>query len=109
MAEEGTTTFHVHRRYNMKPLRRYAFTVEFDVTADAGYKIVEHDPIVADVSYLAKFDSHMAQPARDCRSGAVYKGVEATFVSDYAPGSLGHFTNAVRSFGAALMPTGRTR
>ena len=102
-----TTRFFVHRRYNMAPYRRYAFTVDYDESASAGYRIVYHDPIVADASYLAQFDAHMATPLLHVASGEAYRDIQFTSFSDLAPGSAVHYRNAVRTFGAALL-AGRT-
>jgi hypothetical protein len=99
-SDDYTTRFHLHRRFDFAPYRRYAFTVEFSEEADAGYVIVDHDPIVANPSYLAKFAEFMQTPMIGVRSAL-------TGISDEAPGSIAHFTTAVRKFGAAVMPHGR--
>ena len=110
MADEAPTTrFHLHRRFNMAPFRRFAFTVEYDNTASSGYKIVDHDPIVADAAYLAKFDTHMGKPQHAVASGGIYRGVAYTDLEDLPPGSINHYTTAVRNFGAAVMPHGRNQ
>ena len=106
-SDEYTTRFHLHRRFDFAPYRRYAFTVEFSEEADEGYVIVDHDPIVANPPYLAKFAEFMQTPMMGVRNGGIYPGVAFTDISDEAPGSIAHFTSAVRRFGAAVMPHGR--
>jgi len=111
MIDNGTTTlFHIYRMYNMRPLRRFAFSVEYDSTATSGYKVIDFDPIVATPGYLAKFDQHMAAPQRGVTNGSVLSnGLAETTFEDAASGTLSHYTTAVRNFPATRMPHGRAR
>lgn len=63
--------FNLWRRYNSRPFRRFAFVVDFDVSSPDGYKILDHDPMVADASYLAQFADHMGQVQHNVTSGGL--------------------------------------
>ena len=108
MSANKENQFHVHRRYNARPFRRFAFTVDFDAASEDGYKIVDFDPNVADAYFLGQFANHMAQPQRDVVSGGHENGVWYTTTEDYESGTLEHYTTAVRNMpGAAIMAKGR--
>jgi|10_taG_2_1085330.scaffolds.fasta_scaffold26434_2 hypothetical protein len=103
------TTFHLWRRYNTAPYRRFALTVT-RANTEAGYRMLDHDPIVADPGFLARFEAHMEKPFKSVRTGYVEGGVAVTdMIDDVPPGTDLHYQNAIRAVSAwaALMPKGR--
>ena len=106
------TRFHLHRRFNDKPYCRYAMTVERAAT-EAGYKIVDHDPKVADAPYLSKFAGHMRSPMENVRDGGYVTSGRDTECQGMLPvvstGSLLHYENAIRCVpNSAVYVTGRS-
>ena len=108
--DDPMTRFHLWRRYNSVPYERFAITVEWDETPD-GYRITNHDPIVADSLFLSAFATHMATPYRDGMSGYVDdNGTAWTTTEDEAPGTLDHYLDAVRSVpGTSVMSRGASQ
>ena len=103
------TTFHLWRRYNTAPYRRFAMTVTRADT-EAGYMVLDHDPAIADPGFLARFEAHMEQPLTAVRTGYVERGVAVTdMTDDVPPGTALHYQNTIRAVSAwaALMPKGR--
>ena len=106
------TRFHLWRRFNVQPYRRFAMTVERAAT-DEGYEIVDHDPKVADSPYLAKFSGHMRAPMENVRDGgyasAGREGEYQEMIPLVQAGSLLHYENAIRCVpDTAVMASGRT-
>lgn len=102
------TRFHLWRRYNAPPYRRFALTVERS-KAPEGYTVIDHDPRVADAAFLSKFGGFMRSPMDDCFTGYIAKGVAVTEAIPVAqPGTIEHYGNAVRRFpNCARMSVGR--
>jgi len=104
--EDDNREWNLWRRFNTAPYRRWAMTVE-PADTESGYRIVDFDPSIADSSYLAQFDSHMAKPAQ-LISGGLMDGVWMTTMEMVQPGQEGHFQTVIRSVpGTANMPEGR--
>jgi hypothetical protein len=100
--------FNLWRRYNSRPFRRFAFVVDFDASSPDGYKILDHDPVVADASYLAQFADHMGQVQYNVTSGGFNGEAYYTCSNDYEPGTLEHYHSAVRTApNTAVMAEGR--
>ena len=104
------TRLHVYRRYNAKPFRRFALTVERAHTPD-GYEILDHDPRVADTAFLNKFHAQMIAPVERVRTGYIENGLAITETLDVAqPGQYSHYGTAIRRMpGTTLMAKGRNR
>ena len=101
-----STRFYLWRRFNTPPFRRYALTVERSMTPD-GYKIVDHDPKIADASFLANFALQLSTPQKDVRSGNVVGGQAYTRITDEPVGTLRHYHAAInRLKGVAKMNKG---
>ena len=103
------TQYHLWRRFNSPPYRRFALTVERS-RAPEGYTITDYDPKVADSAYLSKFAGFMRSPMLDCYGGGTTAaGIKYTELSPVEqPGSEAHYEAAVRRFpDSARLPTGR--
>ena len=107
MKSDPDLTFHLHRRFNMRPFRRFAITVTYDPKRPAGYRITDHDPKVADATFMAVFDSHMKTPQK-VWGGAIEDGFAYSTHELAEPGTESLFTTAVRNVPkTAVMPYAR--
>lgn len=103
------TTFHIHRRFNARPYRRFAVTAVFDPKSPAGYRVVDHDPVVADVTFMTTFDTHMKTPQK-VWSGNTESGMSYSAHVLANPGTKALFLTAIRNVPkTAVMPHARKK
>lgn len=99
--------YHISRSYPTKPFQRYACTL---VQADTpeGFRVVDHDPKVADVAWLEHLSTHMLKPQMLQSSEVTEKGIIEKVPTTVLGPSPRHFESAVRTIpGAYLSASGR--
>ena len=107
MIADPETTFHLHRRYNMRPFRRFAITVTFDPKNPLGYRVIDHDSTVADVPFMTAFVAHMKKPQK-VWSGDIEHGIAYTTHEPAQPGTKDFYKTAIRNVPqTAVMPYAR--
>lgn len=100
--------FNFWRRYNVKPFYRWACVIVEDADTEQGYRVVDHDPHVADGTMLHALSDHFAK-SHTKRGGGFANGVNYEETGVIHPGEDGYFVTAVhtRFDMAALMPGSR--
>lgn len=100
---------HLWREYRVAPFQRFACTIE-EADTESGYRIVDYDPAVGDVTFLHVLHEHMQKPIpmhlapeQPNPDGIVDR------VGWGHPGQPGHFAEAVRQVpGATVRHEGRS-
>jgi hypothetical protein len=90
---------HLWRSYQIEPYDRFAMTIEHDPKAEYGFRIVDHDPAVADASFTVAFSEHMRRPTT---VQFVNANGEEGYHWEY-PGSPKHTSAAARTFDRATV------
>lgn len=94
MAEE----FHLWKHFNTAPFTRYACTLVEDASTEDGYRVTQHDPSVADVSFMHQLSDGMAKPRR-VRDSIVDKTKDELTITEAIHTAMvkepGHFEAAV--------------
>ena len=85
---------HLYRQMPTAPYERFAVTVQRDDNAASGYKVLDHDPDVADAVFLNRLEQHMHQPIT-VRDG--YEDTDGHYetLKTLHPGDEGFFGAAV--------------
>jgi len=103
MAEK---TWHLFREFPSAPYLRWACALVEDPNTDDGYRIVDHDPMVADGGLLGGLAFHMRRPQR-IMTGEVEDGVIFDGLGTVNPGEPGYFQSALMTLAGTLVGSGR--
>lgn len=95
-------TFHLWRQYPTAPFYRWACEVVADAEAPEGYRVIAHDPIVADTTFFHRLSASMARPV-DVLAMKQDKGIVAHEAQRKEPGSDDYFAHAIRAVEGAIL------
>ncbi len=99
------SSVHLWRRFRTGLRRRWAAEVIEDEDAEDGYRILDHDPSVADPMFLHRLALHMAQP-HPVQHHQPLEGEDGGHVDRVTlahSGDEGHFQEAIRTLAGAFV------
>lgn len=95
-------TFHLWRQYPTAPFYRWACEVVADEEAPDGYRVLRHDPIVADTTLFHRLSTAMGRPL-DVLVMKQSSGIVAHEAQRKEPGMADHFAHAIRHVDGTIL------
>lgn len=95
--------YYLWRKYPTRPFSRFACEIESTKLGD-GFRIVEHDPKVADVGFLHMVADNLRRPQRESVPDGD-GGYDSVLLH---PGDPNHFEAAIRAIPHTVIRPGRT-
>ena len=98
--------WHIFRKFQNSPYLRWACGIVEDVHTDDGYRVVDHDPKIADAEFLAGLSFHLHKT----HMSRIGKEVGDKIVDGFgqlSPGEDGYFSTAMDRLEGALVGSGR--
>lgn len=98
----ATETYHLWRQYPTAPFYRWACEVVEDAEAPDGYRVLRHDPIVADTALFHRLSTAMSG-SFDVLAMKQTSGIVAHEAQRKSPGSADFFPHAIRNVEGAIL------
>lgn len=94
--------YHLWRKYPTAPYYRWACEVAQDAEAPEGYRVLRHDPIVADTAFFHRLSDAMAG-THEAMVMKQDKAIVAHVLERVGPSDANHFEHAIRKVEGAIL------